>query len=370
MDAAPGLKMTSEPARIEPVRRRAEAASLLLRRWRSLALAGALGGAAGATADAVIPSSYRAQAKLAVLPINDPVTPVGMSAIDGASATLPVLAALLQSRRVGGDVVAKLGLVALYRAPSADAATSELWRHVSVVPERRSNTNLVTVAADDLKPEAAREIVATLVDVAIARNVDLWAGRIREERVKLQARLDEVGRELASSEEALRRFREERHVVDLQAQIKATVDQVAALQSRRIDKLVGLHFARGFAAQESDEVRRAERERSGVEEQLLPLVRGRSLAPPLLPLDELPGLEEEQGRRMRAVSVCAARYELLARQIEILRAAEAGPAGRVEIIDEPTKPQARSRPGRPTIALASAMGASLLLAAFVVARRV
>jgi hypothetical protein len=136
--------------------------------------------------------------------------------------------------------------------------------------------------------------------------------------------------------------------------VKATVAEAAALERVRTEKRLALFFVRGYASAGAPELMRAAREARGAANALERLGRGAD-AGPLLPLDELPRIEEEHDRLKRAVEVSAGSYELLAKQVEQLRAVEMRPAGRPDVIDPPVAPRRHVRPARLALAIEGAI---------------
>jgi uncharacterized protein involved in exopolysaccharide biosynthesis len=342
--------------------------SLLERRWRVLAVAGAMGGLCGGVIGRFLPSWFESTARLAVIPVEDPTGSGGTSAVEGANAALPMTAAILRSRGVTDELVANLGLTTVY-GKSADRAREELLEHVTVTSDRKAN--LITIAAEDRLPDRARRIAATMAELGARRTVELWAARTHDHRRELEAELGRTNDRLRAAEDALRAFRERNGVVDLPAQIKASVEQAAALERQRIDKQLSLHYLRGFGDGGSVEVQRGSRERQATVRELSALRHGTHSLGPLLPLDSLPGLELEHTRLKRAIDIESARVDLLSLKIGQLTAAEARAAGRPELIDPATLPRDRARPSRLFLCVqcAAAAGALAALVLLLRARR-
>jgi uncharacterized protein involved in exopolysaccharide biosynthesis len=339
----------------------------LLRAWRWLAAAALAGGAIGVAIGLLLPSWHDTTVQLALAPVDDPTTPALTGSVESAGVELPLLAAILQSRVVADEAVSRLDLGRVYRTSSVEAARRELTRHLRITADKKANT--VTVWVEDREAPRARELAHVLAEASVRESGAVWTARSRQHRRRLEERLAEVGRTLASAEEALRQFREKNRVVDLDAQVKASVAEAAAIEHVSIEKRLALHYARGYAARDSPEVKRAEREAAGAGGALAKLVHGRRSSSaagrasgPLLALDDLPAIEQEHDRLRREVDVNASGYALLAKQVEQLRAVEARPVGHAEVIDPPVVSLRRSRPARGMLALEGAM-VGLLLAA-------
>lgn len=337
---------------------------LLAANWKIVGLATLVGAALGVGLHGALPKWYSSEAKLAVLALDDPVTPGGINAIDGAQATLPVLVAVLRSRGVAAQTVESLGLERVYNAPTQQEAVVALGRHVAVTSERKSN--LISVIAEDHDRARAREIAATIARLGSERNAQMWSARSHEHRIALEARLKDVTRDLAKAEQAMLDFRQKHRVVDLPTQVRVSVEQAAALQRLHTAKMLDLRYTRGYAGAGAWEVARVARERSGIEQELGALVHGdTTVQDPFLSIDELPTLEIEHDRLKRTVELTAERYEKLAREVDDLRTAEARSVGRTEVVDAPALAIKPSRPSRPLYAGAGAMAGLVIALALV-----
>lgn len=340
--AAPSLAVTRPGPSIDRIEAPRKISATLLGSWRLLCALALLGGAAGLLASHLVPAWFASTVQLALVPIDDPTTAVTTDAASAEGAELPLLVATLRSRRVGEEAVARFDLEHVYGAPSPDDARLELERHLRITADE--NAHLVTLRVEDRQPWRARDLARFLGEAGSEASASLWQARTREHRRRLEARLSEVAAELASKEEAMRRFRERSHVVQLDEQVKATVAEAAALAHLKTQKRLGLHFAGGFGGADSPEVRRAEREAAGARAVLSELLHDEGGHLPFLSLDALPALEQEHEQLRRAVAVSGAAWELLARQVEQLRALEARPVGRAEVLDPPSLARHRERP--------------------------
>ncbi len=339
------------------VRPQQSSAVQTLRRYRiTIACAALVGALAGEVAVNILPPVYEAQGRLLIIPVDDPTAATSGSAYEMANATLPLVVAVVRSRRVAEETVEQLKLDAQWGISTADAR-KRLVDRLAVATDRKAN--LLTVSFEDRVPARAREVVAAIAERATDVSRELWAERNREHRISLERDLAKVGSELSQAEDALRDFRERTHVVDFAAQVKATVEQAAALERLRIDKTLDVRFARAYGQSQTVEVQKGIEERAAAEGELAALRHG-AAAGPLLPLDQLPALEVEHARLKRAVDEQAQRHELLALKVSQLVAAEARPGGLAEIVDPPVEPQAAAGPSLVKLVLAGALTAALI----------
>jgi uncharacterized protein involved in exopolysaccharide biosynthesis len=312
-----------------------------------------------------MPPWYRASARLVIVPADDPTALRASNALDLATATLPMLLSVLQSERCAEAVVARLRLDEAWHLPPRKASR-RLLEKLDVQSERKSN--LVSVAIDERTPVRAREIVAAVTESAAAISIELWSARDREQRQRLELDRTAVAQQLDEATVGLQRFRERTHVVDLATQIKASVEQAAALERVRIDKALALRFARGYGNGVAIEVQRSAHEVAAVTRELESLRHDAARPGPLLALDRLPALEAEEARLRRNLEAAAAHFELLSQKINQLAATGARPSGRAETIDPAVVPLHRAGPSRARFAGGGALLGTLGAACFFLLR--
>jgi len=190
-------------------------------------------------------------------------------------------------------------------------------------------------------------------------NAEIWSARATEHRRRLELRLAEVSEALSAAEDAMRSFRDREHVVDLDEQARASLEMATSLEKLKTERKIGLSFAQ---AADAPELRQKQLEAGGAQAALQGLVHGgeRMQRGPFLALDDIPRLKQEHARLKREIDTNAAMHELLVRQVEQLRAVEARPGGRAELVDAPAEPRYPVRPSHFTLAVQGCFIALLL----------
>ena len=168
--------------------------------------------------------------------------------------------------------------------------------------------------------------------------------------------------QLAAAEAEMRGFREREHVIDLPEQVKASVAEAAFLVRMKSQSKVSLHFNQAFAGADSPEVQRSQLEAGSAQAALRSMSHSGG---PLLALDNVPRLEQEHARLKRQIDTYTSLYEVLVRQVEMLRSAETRPGGRAELLDNPSEPDRPFRPSRLTLEIQGFFG-GLFLGLFLV----
>jgi tyrosine-protein kinase Etk/Wzc len=261
-----------------------------------------------------------------------------------SNTALSLFSQVVTSRRVTDQVVSQLDLTGAYQSKTADEARRKLLNRITLIADRKSN--LVSISVEDRVPTRATAIAQSLGNAARTVNNEIWSARSTDYRKRLEARLTEVTQQLNADEEAMRAFRDREHVVDLPEQVKASVGEATYLERMKNERKVTLHFNQGFAGAEAPEARRSQLEAGSAQAALSGLVHGNQRGGPLLPLDNVPRIEQEHARLKRETDAHSITYELLVRQVEMARATEARPAGRAELLDAPSEPRLPVRPSR------------------------
>ena len=331
--------------------------AVVLERWRVLAAALLIGAAGGIIAGLLLPRWYESTMSFAVIPAEDPNTPTSLDPKISDTA-LSLFSQVLTSRRVTDEVVSQLDLTKSYGSKNSQDARLELIKHITVMGDKKSN--LVTVAVEDRVPARATGIAQALSNVGRAVNNEIWSARSTDYRKRLEARMAELNQKVNADEEALRAFRDREHVVNLPEQIKASVTEASYLERMKNERKVTLHFNQGFAGAEAPEVRRSQLETGSAQAALSGLVHGNQRGGPLLPLDNVPRLEQEHSRLQRQISGDNYTYELLVKQLEMARASEVRPTAGAELLDAPSEPRQPVRPSR-RVLVAEGMFVGLLL---------
>lgn len=315
------------------------------RRWHILAVCLALGVAGGIGAGLALPKWYESTVSFAVLPIDDPTAPIPT---DPNLTALPLFSQIISSRRVADEVISRLGLDKAWGKTPQDSRTA-LLKHTTVWFDRKSN--VVTLTVEDRVASRARMIAEAFGEVARNVNNEIWSAKSTESRKRLEARLEEVSKQLAAAEAEMRAFREREHVSDLPEQIKASVGEASFLERMKNERKMSLHFNQGFAGADAPEVKRSQLEAGSAQAALQGLVHGGSQRGPLLALDSVPRLEQEHARLKRQIDTYNALYEVLVRQVEQLRAAESRPGGRAELLDAPVEALKAARPSKVALSI-------------------
>jgi uncharacterized protein involved in exopolysaccharide biosynthesis len=342
---------------------------LLARYWRMIGVTTLVGTAVMLAVSFVLPKWYEAEVRM-LAPKGKGMQGMmlpgggggGLSALDllglvGGGGDGPnVLATILQSRTVTDAVIAKYDLQRRYQCEHIEATRQTLWTHARVEVDRKSS--VISLKVEDKSPQTARDMANTIAEEANKLNNRISAIRAGQERRFLEARLVEQRATLGQAEVALRDFSVKHKMLDLKEQTKASIQAVAKVRAEIQTRDVMLSYLSSYAGEGEENKARLQREIGALKRQLSRLEEGTAATPGdklvtkkdgnsvVTPIAELPELGLEFARLFRDLKIQETVFELLTKQHEMAKLAEASDTANAQVIDQPTVATYKSRPKR------------------------
>ena len=290
--------------------------------------------------------------------------------LDALSADTARIAAVLQSTTVADAVIEKFDLRTRYRAPLQETAREALWSHCTV--KALPKPNLVQLSCEDKDPRFAQQMLGFMAEHAnqVFRRVGFSSAS--EEVRFLEKRVAELRQQADDTANRMRTFQETYKIVDLDAQAKAVVSSLAALQRERINKQLELAFARTFSSRDESTIQQLRSQLGVVDDKLhdLELHALEDTVPPA-PRPEakrdakhgdmfpaalhVPKLRAEFETLFRDRKVAEATLVFALERLEAAKAEEARDVSTFQILDPPTLPTRRARPVRRNYIFAAAL---------------
>jgi tyrosine-protein kinase Etk/Wzc len=344
---------------------------LLARYWRMIAGATFVGTALMLVVSLLIPKWYEAEVRM-LAPKGKSMPSMmmpgggggGLSALDliglvgGGGSEPNVLATILQSRTVTDAVIAKHDLQKRYKCQHIEETRQTLWAHARVEVDRKSS--VISLKVEDKSPQMARDLANTIADEANKLNNRISAVRAGQERRFLEARIVEQHATLAQAEVAMKNFSVQHKMLDIKEQTKASIQAVAKIRAEIQTRDVMLSYLSSFAGEGEENKGRLQREVGELKRQLgrleegSPTAAGEKLAARkggngssvMTPIAELPELGLEFARLFRDLKIQETVFELLTKQHEMAKLAEASDTANAQVIDQPLAATYKSRPKR------------------------
>ena len=258
---------------------------------------------------------------------------LGSIRIPGAPTLADVFVAVLKSRTVADRILRRFDLVHRYHVPDAETALKELDSHVRF---RVGDEGTIAILAEDRDPRTAAAIANAYVEELDRFNKETRTTGAQRTRAFIEQRLEVAKRDLASAEELLRDYQQQRRLPALSPSDRSDAEMGAQLMAQKIALEMKLQVLRQSLAENSEEVRRVREELAAVDRQVGGLPRA--------------GLDI--ARLWRDVKVQEQVFELLTSQLEEARIRETRDTPTVQVLDRAEPPIHKSRPKRAIIVIA------------------
>ncbi len=288
----------------------------------------------------------------------------GLGGLSGGGADAARIVSVLQSNSVTDGTIDKFDLMTRYRTRYRESAREALWYHCEA--KALPKPNLVVLSCEDTDPKFAQELLAFMAEIGnqVFRRVNRSSAS--EEVRFLDARANELRQQADEAAAKVRNFQELHQVVDLDAQARAVVAEMAALSKQKIGKQMELEYARSFSSRDEASARQLEAQLSVVEEKMQDL---ESDAPPPAAVRNpsanarpgktgmfpaaltVPKLRAEFEKLYRDRKVAEATLVFVLERLEGAKASEARNVSTFQVLDPPALPTRKTRPSRMLILL-------------------
>jgi hypothetical protein len=282
-----------------------------------------------------LPTWYMAQAEL--LPPGEEESAVGLTnllrGVGVPGVKIPtevspgeVFLIILQSRRIGEQMVNRFDLKKLYKRKFMVDAIKDLHRHSRF---KLTEAGSIQISVEDRSRQRAADMTNAYVELLDRFNREVRMTKGRRTRLFVESRLTETKQELATAEQRLTQYQVRNKTVSLTPEMSSAVDQAAKLYARRMALQVRLGVVRGYS-QGSEEEIQIRQELNQLDQQMR----------------ELPETGLELARLVRDVRALEQVFAILTAQYEDARITEARDVVTVEVLDDATPPERKSRPKR------------------------
>jgi uncharacterized protein involved in exopolysaccharide biosynthesis len=364
--AGAGAPHAKQAAQVRP-----SAVDLLRSAWERrlyLAKCAGMGLVLAAAIAFLIPKQYRSTAQL-MPPENSPASSLLAAAVLGSNAgasqvsglvglrtTGALYVSVLNSRTIGERLVERFELRKVYRVRRLESACEELAAKSEIADDRKSG--IITIRVTDKTPQRAAGLANGYVEELNRLLTQLNTTSAHRERVFLEQRLAEVKGDVEQAERTLGQFSSQNATIDIKEQGREMVDAAARLQTQLIGAESELAGLRQIYADDNARVRTS---RARVEHLRAELRKMGGLgdgagkadsASELYPsLRKLPLLGAEYADLYRRAFIQSSVFEILTKQYELAKVAEAREMPTIKVLDAANLPEMKSFPPRFVIIL-------------------
>jgi tyrosine-protein kinase Etk/Wzc len=256
----------------------------------------------------------------------------------------------LKSPTIADAIIDRFNLMDVYRARQRESARKRLLASIKCEGERRSG--IVSISVTDKDPQRAADLANALVEELEKRCNQIAVSSASRKRLFFEGQLKQAHMSLATAEAEMSTFQEDTGAIRIDEQARAVLDGIAKLQARVMAKEIELKVMKTYATPYNRDVRKIEEELSGLQEQLKKLDAKDNKNPSgIISTGQLPTVSAEYVRKLREFKYQEALYEILIKQYEAARMAEAQDATLINVLDAAVVPEIAIGPKRKQIVL-------------------
>jgi uncharacterized protein involved in exopolysaccharide biosynthesis len=264
------------------------------------------------------------------------------------------LAGLLRSRRLREALITEHDLIDVYQVDNIDQALESFAENITT---RVGREGIVRLQILDKQPQRAADMTATALRLLDEIQRETHRSRATSVRQFIDIRLTATRIELAAAEDSLQRFQETYGLLVPEEQAIALVKTVATVEVDRLAAQVQLHALRAQVGAEHPDVRRLTSLLESLEQAKSQLEgrdegadqRGANGPAAIIELSRLPQLSLSYLRLYRHLKIQEVLFELLTELLEQYRIQEVRDLPTIQILDPPTVPMEKAKPGRGVI---------------------
>ena len=253
---------------------------------------------------------------------------------------------LMQSVTAMDSIIDQFSLMKIYDKEFKFQARDELEKNVRILIGKKDG--LITVEADAEDPQLAADIANQHVTELRSITSRLALTEAKQRRLFFEAQLDRTKKQLAAAQDSLQASGF--NAGALNAEPKAAAEAYARLKAQVASTEVRVLAARRGLADSTPEVQVLSAQLEALRQQVKDIDRNVGTTG-----------DSDYIKNYRDFKYQETLFELFAKQYELARLDESKDGSLIQVIDPATAPEAKTRPRRLRIAVATVAGAALLL---------
>lgn len=266
--------------------------------------------------------------------------------IGAPTTTSDLYVGLLQTDAIVEPIIKRFDLIKLYNA-STMVAMKKIVASDILTAEADAKSGIISVTIADQDPQRAADMANAFVEELKNLLENLAVTSAAKARLFLEGQLKKAHEALTQSEEAMQGFQESSGALKIDDQAAAILQGISSLSAQIAAKEVQIQVMKSYATPNNPDLKKSEEELHALREQLGKLQAKQTvdgLADVMIPTGELPTIGIEYIRKLREFKYNETLYELIAKQYEAARLAEAKEAAVVQVIYKATPPDQKAKP--------------------------
>ncbi len=265
--------------------------------------------------------------------------------------------AILYSRTLMEDVILNYNLIDRYGVDNMEEAVESLNDNIDV---EVGDEMQIFVSVYDTNQEQVAEMTRFVVKKLDSLNISLSTENAVKDRDFISSRVNIVFDSLETLEKRLNQFMEENGVLDLTNQVIFGLESAAKIKAELLTKEVEFQVASKQTSTKNPLVKNLETQIDALEKQYSNFFSNDGVENLIPSFKKIPSLYKEFMRIKRDMEYSIRILEFLAPQYEQAKIEAAKDIPTLQILDEPARPERKSKPIRALIVLVSLFLSSLI----------
>jgi uncharacterized protein involved in exopolysaccharide biosynthesis len=251
---------------------------------------------------------------------------------------------MLMSRPIADTLIQRFNLRESYKTKTMTDARNTLIDNTKISSDKKG---FIVLSVIDKDGKRAAEMANAYTDELRKLSKSIAVTEASQRRVFYEDQLKQAKDALISAELSFQEVQKNKGLVQLDAQAKALIENLADLRAHVAAKQVELEALRSYSTENNPEVKLAERELSSLQAEEARLEqRGHSSGTFDIGLGDVPGAGLEYVRAEHELKYRQAMFDLLIRQYDVAKLDESKEAAIVEVLEPAIEPERRSSPKR------------------------
>lgn len=261
---------------------------------------------------------------------------------------------LLQSNRIADRIIDKHKLIEIYESEMRMDARKTLGNNTTIAAGKKDN--LITISVDDTDPQRAADIANAYVAELHQLSADLALTEAQQRRRFFEDQLKTVKSQLIDAQKSLQLSSVNQGT--LRADPSSAVMEYAQIKAQVTATEVKLQSLRTHLTEDTLEVRQALGELNALRVQMARAEKADSAS-----------AGSDYLSKLRDFKYYEALFELFSKQFELAKIDESRDSTLIQVVDQATAPERKSKPKKAIIAILTTFGTGCILLMYVLIRQ-
>jgi tyrosine-protein kinase Etk/Wzc len=256
---------------------------------------------------------------------------------------------LLKSRPIADAIIRRFGLVSAYQATDMTTVRKALAGSTQAASEE---SGLLAISVTDKDKTRAADLANAYTEELRVITKNLAVTEASQRRLFYEEQLKHAKDDLIAAAFSLQQIQQKKGLIQLDAQAKAMITNLAALHAQIAAKEVEVQVLKSYSTERNPEVQLAESQLSSLQQEAARLEQhSQSPGSPNLGLEDIPGAGLEYLRAEHELQYRQILFDMLVKQYDAARLDEAKEAAVIQVVEPAIPPDQKSSPHRALIVL-------------------